>query len=125
MCIRDRNWNANNTSRFGIGQRADGAGNEAFNGSITLFKLGEGDPSAYDIRQIYNDEKKLFVPGAKMSLGGDSGKVSAMDYDHSTGLLHVGTDQGSTAFNGIVRESYDAGAVSRSISAAAGIVAKI
>ena len=121
----DMNWNANNTSRFGIGQRADGAGNEAFNGSITLFKLGEGDPSAYDIRQIYNDEKKLFVPGAKMSLGGDSGKVSAMDYDHSTGLLHVGTDQGSTAFNGIVRESYDAGAVSRSISAAAGIVAKI
>ena len=121
----DMTWNANNTSRFSIGNRADGQGNEAFNGSVTLFKMGIGAPSAQDIRQIYNDEKKLFVPGAKMSLGGDSGKVSAMDYDHSTGLLHVGTDQGTTAFEGIVRNSYDAGAVTRSISAAAGIVAKI
>ena len=122
---QDMNWNANSTSRFAIGQRADGAGSEPFNGAITLFKMGEGAPSAKDILQIYNDERKLFVPGAKMSLGGDSGKVSAMDYDHSTGLLHVGTDQGTTAFDGIVRDSYDAGAVTRSISASAGIVAKI
>ena len=53
-------WNANNTSRFSIGNRADGQGNEAFNGSVTLFKMGIGAPSAQDIRQIYNDEKKLF-----------------------------------------------------------------
>lgn len=121
----DMNWNANNTSRFGIGQRPDNAGNEAFNGHITLFKLGEGAPSAHDIRQIYKDEKKLFVPGAKMSLGGDSGHVKAVDYDHSTDLLHVGTNYGTSAFEGIVRKSYDAGAVTKSISAAAGIVAKI
>jgi len=119
------NWNANSSSRFAIGQRADGAGNEAFNGAITLFKMGEGAPTANDIRQIYKDEKRLFVPGTKMSLGGDSGHVKAMDYDHSTDLLHVGTNFGTSAFDGIVRESYEAGAVTRSISAAAGIVAKV
>lgn len=118
-------WNSNSSSRFAIGQRADGAGNEAFNGAITLFKMGEGAPSAADIRQIYKDEKRLFVPGAKMSLGGDSGHVKALDYDHSTDLLHVGTNFGTTAFDGIIRKSYEAGAVTRSISAAAGIVAKV
>ena len=121
----DMNWNANSSSRFAIGQRADGAGNEAFNGAITLWKLGQGAPSADDIRQIYKDEKKLFVPGTKMSLGGDSGHVKALDYDHSTDLLHVGTNFGTSTFNGLVRESYEAGAVTRSISAAAGIVAKV
>lgn len=120
----DVSWDAGSSSRLGIGNRGDGV-NEAFNGAITLFKLGMGAPSADDIRQIYKDEKKLFVPGTKMSLGGDSGHVKAMDYDHSTDLLHVGTTAGTSAFNGIVRESYEAGAVTRSISAAAGIVAKV
>ena len=32
---------------------------------------------------------------------------------------------GTTAFDGIIRKSYEAGAVTRSISAAAGIVAKV
>ena len=120
----DVSWDAGSSSRLGIGNRGDGI-NEAFNGAITLFKLGEGAPSADDIRQIYKDEKRLFVPGTKMSLGGDSGHVKAMDYDHSTDLLHVGTNFGTSAFDGIVRESYEAGAVTRSISAAAGIVAKV
>lgn len=91
---------------------------------MTLLRLSATAPSADQIAQIYRDELPLFQPGAQCTIAGTSTAVTALAYDESTDLLHVGTSWGRSAFKGLRRTESEAtttGAIT-SISAAQGAV---
>ena len=69
---------------------------------ISLLRIGYTLPSAEQIKKIYEDEKVLFQENAKCTLHGSSDDVTALGYDDSTNLLHVGTSSGRSDFQGCV-----------------------
>ena len=87
------------------------------NGDISLLRIGATPPTAEQIRKIYNDEEWMFQEGAQVTLNGSSDEVTALAHDKVTDLLHVGTSGGMSVFDGLVRVSEDATAVTTSISA--------
>ena len=99
-----------------IGVRHDNA-QTLDGGKLSLLRIGAGEPTAEQIRKIYNDEKWMFQPGAQVTLNGSSDAVTALAHDEVTDLLHVGTSGGMSVFDGLVRVSEDATAVTTSISA--------
>jgi len=86
-------------------------------GSLALVRASATAPTDEQIRKIYNDEKWMFQPGAQVTLNGSSDAVTALAHDKVTDLLHVGTSGGMSVFDGLVRVSEDATAVTTSISA--------
>ena len=84
---------------------------------MALFRITNTIPTDEQIAKIYNDEKWMFQPGAQVTLNGSSDAVTALDHDPVTDLLHVGTSGGMSVFDGLVRVSEDATAVTTSISA--------
>lgn len=76
--------------------------------SLSLWRLGATAPSADQIAQIYRDELALFQTGAVGTLAGSSSAVTALDYDDSTDLLHIGTSTHRSAFYGLTRVSSEA-----------------
>ena len=99
-----------------IGVRQDNA--QTFSpGRFSLMRIGAGEPTPEQIRKIYNDEEWMFQPGAQVTLNGSSDAVTALAHDKVTDLLHVGTSGGMSVFDGLVRVSEDATAVTTSISA--------
>ena len=110
-----------------IGNRAYfAARNYAFpsNSKIALFKTGASAPSPEQIKKIYEDEKVLFQENAKCTLYGSSDAVTALGYDDSTNLLHVGTSSGRSDFQGLRRINNTTTAVTTAISASNGLVAE-
>ena len=55
------------------------------------------------MRIMYEDEKQLFRAGAKCCLGGTDSTARAIDYDHSTDILHVSTNTERSEFRRMVR----------------------
>jgi hypothetical protein len=74
-----------------------------FNGSIALPRISATAPTAEQIKEIYEAEKPMFQANAKCTLNGSSDAVTALAYDDSTELLHVGTSGGRSAFQGLRR----------------------
>ena len=85
--------------------------------SLALMRISGTPPTPEQIRKIYNDEKWMFQEGAQVTLNGSSDAVTALAHDKVTDLLHVGTSGGMSVFDGLVRVSEDATAVTTSISA--------
>lgn len=92
--------------------------------ALALLRISATAPSADQIAQIYRDELPLFQPGAQCTIAGTSTAVTAMDYDSTTDLLHVGTSWGRTSFKGLLQVDSEATTVGSitSIAASGGMV---
>jgi hypothetical protein len=101
-----------------------GAVNYPHLGSIALWRTSATAPTAEQIAKMYNDEKHLFQTNAKATLYGTSDAVTALAYDDSTELLHVGTSAGRSEFQGLRRINNTTDAVGTAISASNGLVAE-
>ena len=93
-----------------------------FSGKMALWRISATAPSAEQIAKIYEDEKYLFQAGAQATLYGSSDAVTALAYDDSTELLHVGTSAGRSVFQGLRRVDNTTTAVSAAISASNNLV---
>jgi hypothetical protein len=93
-----------------------------FTGSLCNIRISRTAPSAEQIKKIYEDEKFLFQENAKCTLYGSSDAVTALAYDDSTELLHVGTSSGRSVFQGLQRIDNTTNAVGTAISAVDGMV---
>ena len=96
----------------------------AWSGKLALLRISKTMPSTEQVKKMYHDEKKLFQPNAKCTLYGTSNMANAISYDDGTGILHVGTDQGRSEFNGFVRINNTTDAVATAVSASNGLVAE-
>ena len=112
----------NTNARLYVGNRFTPSDNLAFNGSIALARISATAPTDEQIAKIYRDEKVLFQDGAQVTLYGTSDAVTALAYDDSDNLLHVGTASGRSSFNGLKRVDNTTTAVSTAISATEGLV---
>jgi hypothetical protein len=104
--------------------RAPGTCEEPFVGSLALARIGKSAPSAEQIKKIYEDEKFLFQETAACTLYGSSDTVTALAYDDTASLLHVGTSSGRSEFKGLRRVGNTTTAVTTAISASNGLVAE-
>ena len=93
-------------------------------GKLALFKTGAEAPTPEQMRELYQDEKKLFAPNAKCNNGSTNNYVRALEYDKDTDTLHVGTDVGRSDFNGLVRINTTSTPVTTVISASNGLIAE-
>ena len=96
----------------------------ALNGYVSMVRVSATVPSDDQIKKIYEDEKFLFQEGAQSTLYGSSNAVTALAYDDSTELLHVGTSAGRSVFQGLRRVQNTTTAVSTAISANNELVAE-
>jgi hypothetical protein len=94
-----------------------------FLGKLALIKWSATAPSPEQIAKIYEDEKVLFQENAQATLYGSSDAVTALAYDDSTELLHVGTSAGRSDFQGLRRINNTTTAVGSAISASNGLIA--
>jgi len=114
--------NVNNTSAtttLGLESEKD---QYAFTGSLALLRISATAPSADQIAKIYEDEKFLFQENAQATLYGTSDAVTALAHDPVTDLLHVGTSDGRSVFQGLRRVNNTTDAVGTAISASNGMV---
>jgi len=91
---------------------------------MALFRIAGTAPSPEQIKKMYHDEKKLFLPNAKCTLYGSSDAVTALAHDDATDTLHVGTSAGRSEFVGLNRINNTTTAVTTAISASNGLVAE-
>ncbi len=112
--------NSDATLSVGV-QRNNGSANTT--GSIALLRASATAPSPEQIAKIYEDEKFLFQENAQATLYGSSDAVTALAYDDTTELLHVGTSAGRSVFQGLRRVDNTTDAVGAAISASNGLVA--
>ena len=90
---------------------------------LALMRYGTGKfPTDKQIQKMYNDEKALFTENAKCSIYGTSNQIEGMDYDDTTGLLHVGTSAGRSDFSGLVRINNTTTPITHCISASGGLI---
>ena len=114
---------SNTAATTWIGQRPN-ASRPLSNGSMTLLRMSTSVPTAEQIKKIYEDEKFLFHENAKATLYGSSDAVTALAFDDTTNLLHVGTSAGRSEFQGLRRINNTTTAVTTAISASNGLVAE-
>jgi hypothetical protein len=113
----------NNTSAvFRLG--ANATATSGWTGSLALWRISATAPSPEQIAKIYEDEKVLFQENAQATLYGSSDAVTALAYDDTTELLHVGTSAGRSVFQGLRRVDNTTDAVGAAISASNGLVAE-
>jgi hypothetical protein len=91
-------------------------------GTLALLRISATAASPEQIAKIYEDEKVLFQENAQATLYGSSDAVTALAYDDSTELLHVGTSAGRSVFQGLRRVDNTTTAVSAAISASNNLV---
>ena len=91
-------------------------------GEFALARVSATAPSPEQIKKIYEDEKVLFQENAQATLYGSSDAVTALAYDDSTELLHVGTSAGRSDFQGLRRVNNTTNAVGAAISASNGMI---
>ena len=94
------------------------------NTKLALLRISGSVPSAEQIKKMYEDEKVLFQENTKATLYGSSDAVTALAYDDSTNVLHVGTSAGRSEFQGLRRINNTTEAVTTAISASNGLVAE-
>ena len=113
------------TSPLYIGRDPNNSGTDnVWGGSLALIRISATIPSPEQIKKIYEDEKVLFQENAQATLYGSSDAVTALAYDDSTELLHVGTSAGRSVFQGVRRVDNTTDAVGAAISASNGLVAE-
>ena len=95
-----------------------------FYGNLALWRISATAPTPNQIAKIYEDERKLFQPGAQCTIYGTSDAVTALAHDPKTNLLHVGTSQGRSVFGGLVRVANTETPVTTAISAVGGMIAE-
>ena len=127
--------NGENTFSYSATGNTDGADASMFigksaNGTLpppgtemALLRVSKTAPSLEQMQKIYEDEKVLFQENAQATLYGSSDAVTALAYDDSTELLHVGTSAGRSVFQGLRRVDNTTTAVGAAISASNGLVA--
>ena len=98
--------------------------NVAGNSILALWRVSATAPTADQVAKIYEDERKLFQPGAACTLFGTNDAVMALAHDPKTSLLHVGTSQGRSVFDGLVRVANTENPVTTAISAVGGMIAE-
>ena len=104
---------------------SDGATGSPFqHGKMALLRIGRGELTVDIAKQIYEDEKELFVENAKCSLYGSSNLVTAQAYDSTRDILHLGTSAGRSDFIGLRRINNTTTAVTTAISASDGLIAE-
>lgn len=108
------NMTGDSTTEFRISKIPN---NGIDNVDLALLRIAASTPSADELKQIYQDELKLFQPGAQCTLYGSSNTVTSISHDPKTELLHVGTSAGRSVFDGLVRVSNTTDAVGVAISA--------
>tara|TARA_A100000164_G_scaffold198998_1_gene176621 strand:+ start:2204 stop:4831 length:2628 start_codon:yes stop_codon:yes gene_type:complete len=130
------NWTTKWTKRqIVIGGRAGGiSGNGAWASSTTKLALvriaGGGSqastdhPSNEEVRKIYEDEKAMFQPNAKVTIAGGTSYARQMEYDEKKHILHLGTNQGRSDFRRLVRINSTTEGVTTGISAYDGFIAE-
>ena len=114
----------NTSAVLGIGTRVTSRANGTAAEAVALFRVSATAPSPEQIAKIYNDEKVLFQENAQATLYGSSDGVTALAYDDTTELLHVGTSSGRSVFQGLRRVDNTTDAVGAAISASNGLVAE-
>jgi len=93
-------------------------------GNIALFRWSKSAPSAEQVNKMYNDEKFLFQENSQATLYGSSDTVTALGYDGTTDLLHVGTSAGRSDFQGLMRINNTTVGITTAISASNELVAE-
>ena len=73
---------------------------------------------------MYFEERKLFAKNAKCTLHGTSDAVTALAFDDTKDILHVGTSAGRSEFQGLNRINNTTTAVTKAISASNGLIAE-
>lgn len=91
---------------------------------MALWRISKSAPSPEQVKKMYEDEKCLFQENAKATLYGSSDAVTALAFDDTTNLLHVGTSAGRSEFQGLCRINNTTDAVTTAISASNGLVAE-
>jgi hypothetical protein len=91
-------------------------------GSLALLRISKTAPTPDQIAKIYEDERKLFQPGAQCTLYGANNNVVALAHDPKTNLLHLGTPSGRSTFDGLVRVANTTTPVGTAISAVNGLI---
>ncbi len=99
------------------------------NTRLALIRWGEANGSWDDdlFRQVYEDEKQLFRPGAKAVLTGGLGnnhRVKDIDYDTRTKTLHAASQYGVSEFKRLVRINSTSSSTSL-VSAQGGMVVEV
>ena len=93
---------------------------------IALLKISNKMVSEAQVKELYNAERQIVADEAKATLYGSSDTINAIDYDESTGLLHVATTSGRSDFRGLRRINNTTRATGASangtISASGGII---
>ena len=107
-----------------IGNEFNIASGDQFFGSLSLLRVSQTAPTADQIAKIYEDERKLFMPGAQCTLFGTSDAVTALAHDPKTNLLHVGTSAGRSTFDGLICVANTETPVTTAISAVGGMIAE-
>lgn len=108
---------------FGLGYYNSGPSG-GFGGGLALWRISATAPTTHQIVKIYEDERKLFRPGAQCTLYGPSDAVTALAHDPKTNLLHVGTSAGRSTFDGLQRVANTETPVGTAISAVNGLIAE-
>ena len=104
---------------------SDGSTGAPFqHGKMALLRIGRGELTVDIAKQIYEDEKELFVENAKCTLYGTSDLVTAQAYDSTRDVLHLGTSAGRSDFVGLRRINNTTTAVTTAISASDGLIAE-
>jgi len=101
----------------------DGPVSGAFTGSLALLRLSATAPNLDQVAAMYNDEKHLFKENAKATLAGEDGHARAMAYDDDTEILHVGTLESRSDFQGLRRVNETTDEIAFALSASNGMVA--
>ena len=91
---------------------------------LALVRIAGSAPSAEQVKKIYNDEKCLYHENAKCTLHGTSDSVTALAFDDTNDVLHIGTSSGRSEFRGLNRINNTTTAVTTAISASDGLVAE-
>ena len=117
---------SNSNARLTVGRWYGNANSSNYwwRGSLALVKHSASIPSPEQIKKMYEDEKFLFHENAKATLYGSSDAVTALAFDDTTNLLHVGTSAGRSEFQGLCRINNTTDAVTTAISASNGLVAE-
>ena len=119
-----RNYDVDNTGDLYIGSYSTAGTATAQTSTMALLRIGGSAPSPEQIKKIYEDEKCLFHENAQATLYGSSDAVTALAYDDTTELLHVGTSAGRSEFQGLRRINNTTTAVTTAISASNDLVAE-
>jgi len=96
--------------------------NEGQTKQLALLRYSAMAASEAQIRKIYEDELPLFFENAQGTLYGDSSIVEAVAYDTAKDELHVGTSDGRSVFQGLIRVDNTTDAVATAISVHNGLV---